>query len=57
MDSQISLDLLWVYNENKPSGVIDGCSVGDAARFFKKNTVMEIVDVFSQRCGHVSRVF
>lgn len=56
MDSQISLDLLWVYNENKPSGVIDGCSVGDAARFLK-NTVMEIVDVFSQRCGHVSRVF
>lgn len=36
MDSQISLDLLWVYNENKPSGVIDGSSVGDAGRFLKK---------------------
>lgn len=24
---------------------------------FLKNTVMEIVDGFSQRCGHVSRVF
>lgn len=36
MDRQISLDLLWVYNENKPSAVIDGSSVGDVARFLKK---------------------
>lgn len=36
MDRLISLDLQWVYNESKLSGVIDGRNVGDVARFLKK---------------------
>lgn len=60
MDRQNSLDLLWVYNENKHPGVIGGCCVDDVARFLKKKKKIRngsSMGFFPQRCGHVSGVF